>query len=216
VFFSVYAIISLKRYCGKGNVKIKKDVHMSRDLLKNTILALLSDAPGLGEIQLRKALVMIDILNDAYYGKGLTGAVYLKFPHGPVPDEGSMKVIWGMVKENLIYMLEEPVGRYTKHAYYKRQEPDYNNFTGDQISFIQAAARFALKNTAKNLSELTHDKVYKGTPMGEVIPLSAMSSIRIKVPRRLSKAQRDEIRNALDADSDFIFGSGAGTEAVAY
>jgi hypothetical protein len=35
---------------------------MGRELLKDTILALLSEAPGLGEIQLRKALVMIDIL----------------------------------------------------------------------------------------------------------------------------------------------------------
>jgi hypothetical protein len=189
---------------------------MSRDLLKDTILALLSEAPGLGEIQLRKALVMIDILNDSYYGKGLTGAMYLKFPRGPVPDDDSMRVIWGMVKKNLIYMIEEPVGRYTKHADYKRQDPDYNRFTGDQISFIQAAAGFALKNTAGSLSDLTHDKVYRDTPMGEVIPLSAMSSIRVKVPRRLNEAQKDKIKDALDADSDFIFGTGRRTEAAAY
>jgi hypothetical protein len=127
-----------------------------------------------------------------------------------------MKVIWGMVKENLIYMVEEPIGRYTKHAYYKRQDPDYNQFTGDQISFIQAAARFALKNTARDLSELTHDKVYQNTLMGAVIPLSAMSSIRIKVPKRLSEAQKDKIRDALDADSDFIFNSSPRAEAVVY
>jgi hypothetical protein len=200
----------------KEHEKIKKDVVMSEGLLRDTILALLSEAPGLGEIQLRKALVMADILNDSYYGKGLTGAKYLKFPHGPVPDDDSMKAIWGMIKENLIYMVEEPIGRYTKHAYYKRQDPDYNQFTGDQISFIQAAARFALKNTARDLSELTHDKVYQDTLMGGIIPLSAMSSIRVKVPKRLSEAQKDKIRDALDADSDFIFNSGPGTEAVAY
>jgi hypothetical protein len=196
--------------------EIKKEVFMGRDLLKYTILALLSEAPGLGEIQLRKALVMIDILNDSYYGEGLTGTTYLKFPHGPVPDDDSMNVIWGMVRENLIYMVEEPIGRYTKHAYYKRQDPDYDKFTGDQISFIQAAAKFALKNTAKNLSELTHDEVYQSTPMGEVIPLSAMSSIRVKVPRKLSETAKDKIRDALDADSDFIFGPSFGAEAVAY
>jgi hypothetical protein len=189
---------------------------MSRGLLKDTILALLSEAPGLGEIQLRKALVMVDILNDSYYGKGLTGTKYLKFPRGPVPDDDSMKVIWGMVRENLIYMTEEPVGRYTKHAYYKRQDPDYGQFTGDQISFIQAAAKFAIKKTAADLSELTHDRVYRDTPMGAVIPLSAMSVIRVKVPRRLNEAQKDKIRDALDADSDFVFNSGPGTEAVAY
>jgi hypothetical protein len=196
--------------------EIEKEISVGRDLLKDTILALLSEAPGLGEIQLRKALVVIDILNDSYYGKGLTGTTYLKFPHGPVPDDDSMKVIWGMMKENLIYMVEEPVGRYTKHAYYKRQDPDYNKFTEDQISFIRAAAKFALKNTAQSLSELTHDEVYQSTPMGEVIPLSAMSSIRVKVSRKLSAAEKDQIRNAVDADSDFNFGTGFGTEAVAY
>jgi hypothetical protein len=189
---------------------------MSRDLLKDTILALLSEAPGLGEIQLRKALVMIDILNNSYYGEGLTGAKYLKFPHGPVPDDDSMKIIWGMVKENLIYKVEEPIGRYTKHAYYKRQDPNYEKFTGEQISFIQSAARFAIKNTATSLSELTHDTVYRDTPMGEVIPLSTMSAIRVKVPRKLSETQKDKIRDALDVDSAFVFTSGPGTEAVTY
>jgi hypothetical protein len=194
----------------------KKGVFMGRDLLKDTILALLSEAPGVGEIQLRKALIMIDILNDSYYGKGLTGATYLKFPHGPVPDDDSMKIIWGMVRENLIYRVEEAVGRYTKHAYYKRQDPDYDKFTGDQIAFIQAAAKFAIKHTAQSLSELTHDEVYQNTPMGGVIPLSAMSSIRVKVSRKLSAAEKDKIRDAVDADSDLIFETGFGTEAVAY
>jgi hypothetical protein len=126
-----------------------------------------------------------------------------------------MRVIWGMVKENLLYMVEEPVGRYTKHAYYKRQDPDYNQFTEDQILFINAAAKFAIKKTAADLSELTHDKVYRDTPMGEIIPLSAMSVIRVKVPRRLNEAQKDKIRDALDADSAFVFTPGLGTEAVA-
>jgi hypothetical protein len=195
---------------------MKKEVSMGRDLLKDTILVLLTEAPGLGEIQLRKALVMIDILNDSYYGEGLTGAIYLKFPHGPVPDEDSMRVIWSMERENLIYRAEEPVGRHTKHAYYKRQEPDYNKFTGDQLAFIQAAAKFALKKTAGSLSDLTHDEVYQNTPMGGVIPLSAMSSIRVKVPRKLNEADKDKIRDALNADSDFIFGLGFRTEAAAY
>jgi hypothetical protein len=89
-------------------------------------------------------------------------------------------------------LFDSLVGRYTKHAYYKRQDPNYGKFTGDQISFIQAAARFTIKNTATNLSELTHDTVYRDTPRGEVIPLSAMSVIRVKVPRKLSETQKDK------------------------
>ena len=180
--------------------KTTRKVVMSRDLLRNTILALLTEAPGLGEIQLRKALVVIDILNESFYGKGLTGTTYIKYPHGPVPDDGSWQVI--------LSMLKEPVGTWTKHAYYMKADPDYKLFTEDQISFVQAAARFAQKNTATILSQMTHDAVYHNTPMGEAIPLSAMFSIRVKVPRKLNDYQKNEIRSAIEADGDFTFKTG--------
>jgi len=178
---------------------------MSRDLLRNTILALLMEAPGLGEIQLRKAILIIDVLNQSFYGKGLTGTVYIKYPHGPVPDEDSWQVLLSMLREGSIYRKEEPVGTWTKHAHYPKADPDYKSFTEDQIAFIQDAARFAKKNTAKNLSQITHDDVYNKTPMGKAIPLSSMFTIRIKPPRKLEWHQKDEIRSALEADEDFTF-----------
>ena len=168
--------------------------------MKNTILVLLSEAPGLGEIQLRKAMVIVDVLNTSYYGKGLTGAEYIKYPHGPVPDDESWRVITGMVKDGLIYIKEEPVGRFTKHGYYRQQEPDYSCFSQDQIEYIQSAAEFTVKNTARNLSDLTHDEVYRGTPMGEVIPLTSMLRITVKPSKRLNEAQKEEVRNAINAD----------------
>jgi hypothetical protein len=188
---------------------------MSREILKNTVLALLEEAPGLGEIQLRKALVIVDVLNTSYYGKGLTGSEYIKYPHGPVPDNDSWKVILNMVQEELLYIKEEPVGRFTKHGYYRNQKPDYSCFTQDQILYIQSAARFAVKNTAKNLSDLTHDEVYQRTAMGQVIPLSAMLDIRVKPAKRLTEAQKEEVRAGIDADRDFIFSLSAREKAVA-
>ncbi|MDR1446658.1 MAG: SocA family protein [Treponema sp.] len=47
-------------------------------------------------------MVIVDVLNTSYYGKGLTGTEYIKYPHGPVPDGESWKVITGMVWEGLI------------------------------------------------------------------------------------------------------------------
>jgi hypothetical protein len=192
---------------GKELHKTIRKAGMSRDLLKHTILALLTEAPGLGEIQLRKALVMIDILNESYFGKGLTGTSYIKYPHGPVPDDDSWQIILSMLREQKIFRKEEPVGTWTKHAYYMMASADYTVFNDDQIGFIGAAARFALKNTANQLSEMTHDETYHNTPMGAVIPLSAMFDIRVKPSRKLTEHQKTEIRNALDAD-DYVFGAG--------
>jgi len=178
---------------------------MSRDLLKNTILALLMEAPGLGEIQLRKALVIIDVLNQSFYGKGLTGATYIKYPHGPVPDDNSWQVLQFLLKEGGIYRIEEPVGTWTKHAYYSKADPDYKAFTEDQITFIKSAALFAKRNSARGLSQITHDDVYNKTPMGKEIPLSSMYTIRIKAPRKLDEHQKNDIRSALEVDEDFTF-----------
>jgi len=187
---------------------------MSRSLLRNTILSLLMEAPGLGEIQLRKALVMIDILNQSFYGKGLTGTTYIKYPYGPVPDENSWQEILFMLKEGVIYRKEEPVGTWTKHAYYVKADPDYKAFTGEQINFIRAAAHFAIKNTASLLSKMTHDAVYHNTPIGEIIPLNSMFNIRVKAPRKLEDYQIDEIRSALEADGNFTFKTGSRQKAV--
>jgi hypothetical protein len=178
---------------------------MSREILKNTVLALLEEAPGLGEIQLRKALVMVDVLNMSFYGRGLTESEYIKYPHGPVPDAVSWKIISNMVHDDMIYIIEEPIGRYTKHGYYRKQEPNYGYFTPDQILYIQSAAQFAVKKTAANLSDLTHDEVDAHTPMGAVIPLSSMLEIRVKPAKRLTEAQKEEVRAAINADEDYIF-----------
>jgi hypothetical protein len=178
---------------------------MSRETLKNTILALLAEAPGLGEIQLRKAMVIVDVLNTSYYGESLTGAEYIKYPHGPVPDAESWKVIVNMVQDGSIYIIEEPVGRFTKHGYYRVHEPDYSRFSQDQISYIHSAARFAVKRTAQNLSDLTHDEVYRNTPMGKVIPLDSMLRITVKPSKRLNDVQKEEVKAAINADEDNIF-----------
>jgi hypothetical protein len=185
---------------GNEPQNIARKGSMARDLLKNTILVLLTEAPGLGEIQLRKAMVIVDVLNTSYYGKGLTGAEYIKYPHGPVPDSESWKVIAGMVRDDLIYIKEEPVGRFTKHGYYRKQDPDYSYFSQDQIAYIQSAAEFAVKNTARNLSDLTHDEVYQNTPMGQVIPLTSMLRITVKPSKRLNESQKEEVRAAINGD----------------
>jgi hypothetical protein len=177
-------------------------------LFKNTILALLMEAPGLGEIQLRKALVMTDILNESFYGKGLTGMTYIKYKYGPIPDRASWLKIQSMLWDDTIYLKEEPVGQWTKHAYYTKTNPDYEVFTEEQLAFIKASADFAKKRKARSLSEMTHDEVYKKTPLGGVIPLSSMFGIKVKPGGKLKDYQKEIIRGALKADENFTFRNG--------
>ena len=59
---------------------------MNDSIFKNTVLAILKAQPGLGSVQLRKALIIADATHYALFGESLTGARYIKFPYGPVPN----------------------------------------------------------------------------------------------------------------------------------
>jgi hypothetical protein len=52
--------------------------------------------------------------------------------------------------------------------------------------------------------------------MGAVIPLSSMLDIRVKPAKRLTEAQKEEVRAAIDADEDNILSLVESAEAAAF
>ena len=59
---------------------------MNGTIFKNSVLAILKAQPVPGSVQLMKALIIADATHYALFGKSLTGAKYIKFPYGSVPD----------------------------------------------------------------------------------------------------------------------------------
>ena len=147
---------------------------------KNTVLAILTVRPGLGSVQLRKALIIADALHHSLFGESFTGTRYIKFPHGPVPDFDAFNILNRMYyEENLIDIIEEPEGSITKNSYFALQTPDATAFTEEEDKIIRFAANVALKYSASKLSDMTHDDVFNNTPMRGEIPLDRVCTMTI-------------------------------------
>jgi hypothetical protein len=166
-------------------------------LFENTVLALLKAAPGIGSLQLRKALLIIDVLYHSLYGETLTGISYIKHRHGPVPDAEANAFLFDMTLFK-IDVIDEPVGLMTKNAHYAIAEPDYSLFNDKAINIIKDTAGFVAKNTAGKLSELTHDVVYDNTVMGGVIPITSFYSLEVVPGPEFSKIEKETLTKILE------------------
>ena len=149
---------------------------MIKEIFENTVLAILKTFPGLGSIQVRKALCIADAVHNSLHGKSITGGRYIKGKLGPIPDDEGYRCLVEMALSGKIEIYEEPEGPFTKNAYYIIAEPDYSAFTRSQIDIINYAARVAYIHSGTDLSSRTHDAVYDNIKMQEEIPLSAICS----------------------------------------
>jgi hypothetical protein len=147
---------------------------MNQELFENTVLAILKAAPGLGSIQIRKALCIADAVHNSLHGKGITGVRYIKEKLGPVPDNEGFRCLVEMELAEKIEVYEETSGLYTKNSYFAVSEPNYAVFSRSQIDIIHYGARIASTHTGSDLSFKTHDAVYDSIGMREEIPLAAM------------------------------------------
>jgi hypothetical protein len=153
---------------------------MDNMLFQNAVLAILKAKPGIGSIQLRKALIIADALHDTLHGIGITGARYIKHKFGPVPDDEAFKVLLEMdFPKHMIEIIEEPIGHVTQNSYYPITQPNYSLFTRDQIDILNYAAETAYKYGASRLSDMTHDDIYNRTPMGGEIPLNLVCTMTV-------------------------------------
>jgi hypothetical protein len=181
---------------------------MEHDLFKNAVLAILKAKPGMGSIQLRKALISADALHNTLHGSGITGATYVKHKFGPVPNDEAFLLLNQMAFPlRLIEVVEEPVGHVTQNSYYNLAEPDYALFTRSQIDILNYAAATAWKYSASRLSDMTHDDVYNQTPMGEAIPLELVCSMTASGydTEPFTEAEKEAARRYFESDEARMF-----------
>jgi hypothetical protein len=181
---------------------------MNEILFKNSVLAILKAKPGMGSIQLRKALIIADALHNAFHGNSITGAGYIKHKFGPVPDDEAyfflMKMIFPL---HLIEVIEEPVGHLTQNSYYSIEHPDYSVFTRSQIDILNYAAATAWKYAASRLSDMTHDEIYNRTPMGAEIPLDLVCRMTVSGydTEPFTEEEKDNVMRFLKSDEARMF-----------
>jgi hypothetical protein len=181
---------------------------MNEVLFTNAVLSILTAKPGMGSVQLRKALIIADALHHALHGDSITGASYIKHKFGPVPDDEAFNALIKMdFPLHFVEVIEEPVGHVTQNSYYPVKDPDYSVFTRSQIDILNYAAGTAYKYGASRLSDMTHDEVYNRTPMGAEIPLSLVCTMAISGydTEPFTEQEKEQVKGFLESDEARLY-----------
>lgn len=142
------------------------------------VLYMVQHSPGLGAVQLNKALFYTDAAYYAHYGISYTGCEYVKDELGPVPNSKCFKEIGSLVYEGLVKKQFEDIPNvdYIKKAYYVDESLDddevnsyFSDFDISLLDILKSTVRFVSNKTARQLSDFTHNFVYHSMRMREVI-----------------------------------------------
>lgn len=172
---------------------------MDKNILENTVLALLKALPGLGNIHLNKGLLIIDAYYHSMFNKTLTGINYVKHDLGPVPEPEAYKIIYEM-EFGKIEVRQEKKGEYIQNSHYAMVEPDYSVFPPEAEDIIKEVAEMIKPISARDLSTLTHNDVWRSTKKGEIIPIKSAYSVEVfdGAVRKLSDDEEAEFDRELE------------------
>ncbi len=138
----------------------------------------------LGAVKLNKVLYFSDMLHYAQAGHPLTGAVYKKRPMGPTCEQ-LLPTLAEMVTEGAIAIREVDYFGYRKKEYNARVEFDDSLINQEERALLDEVVEFVCReNTAKTISEFSHNKAWEMAEYGQVIPYNSVYSI---FPRQVSQ-----------------------------
>lgn len=131
----------------------------------------------LGAVKLHKVLYFADMFWFAVTGTPLTGSTYRKRPHGPTSDE-LLPVLRQLSENGRIRIDEMNYFGYMKKVYITTENVDLSVFSDIETSLVNDIIQFVCyNNTAKTISELSHDKPWQSVGFGEVIPYHSAYSL---------------------------------------
>lgn len=132
------------------------------------------DPSCLGSIKLNKVLWYSDVINYLVTGRSITGETYVKRQHGPVPRD-VLRAIHDLVKEGRIARGKVDHFGFIKHEYISIYASDKNAFSGSEMALIdEAFEHVCMQNTARSISDETHNVIWEMAEMGEEIPYNAV------------------------------------------
>jgi hypothetical protein len=129
--------------------------------------------PTFGATKLNKILYYADFLSYGEYGESITGAQYMKLSQGPVPVQ-LIPVREKMVKDHDIVLRKEPFYEQVQHRIIPLREPDLSLFKARDIAWVDKVIAAFSGHTARDLSNLSHNHVWRIARDGEVIPYQAI------------------------------------------
>lgn len=130
------------------------------------------DPQKLGAIRLNKILWFSDVEAFRLTGNSISGSRYLRRKKGPVPAN-VLRSLQELKAEGKI-QVDEPSAQYQPRIFRSLQSVDEALFSGLERDIVKSIASQICSNfTADEISELTHDDVWRAADDGEEIPLEA-------------------------------------------
>ena len=144
-------------------------------------LSLIARSPGLGKVQLNKGLFLFDSIYYAFHKESYTGCTYIKEDYGPIPNikyfNQLKKTLNKYTKTNIEYK-----GYFEKMSFYILDNVELPHFDKNIEKILVTVVNFISNKTAKELSELMHDEIYKKTQKRKPIPFENIVKWKIDNP----------------------------------
>jgi hypothetical protein len=144
------------------------------DALIHYICHKCDDPSKLGKTKLNKILWNIDALMFRRMGRTVSGATYIKKPHGPVPA-GVDDAIRRLEESNALAVKQKRCIDYVRNEFFAKNEPDMTGFQPDDIHLSDFVIEEICNGfTAQEISERSHNRIWQAAQMGEEIPIYAV------------------------------------------
>jgi hypothetical protein len=167
------------------------------------------DRSKLGAVKLNKVLYFTDMIRYAWTGGPVTGATYKKRKHGPTTDF-LLPVLRELSAERKIEIHDVNYFGFTKKEYVPLVEADISRLSKEEIILLDQVIDFVCsENTAKTISEYSHQAPWEMVEFGEEIPYH---SAFLLYPSEVSL----EALEWAEAEAKNIVDQGARSEQVVY
>lgn len=156
-------------------------IDFNKEKFKNLVLYVCDkcEPKELGSTKLNKVLWYTDMLSYVYFQQPVTGETYIKRQFGPVPKH-VLSILNELELNRQIATKESEYFGYDKKEYIALKKPNLTLFTGQEISLIDAMIEVICKeNTARTISQASHDRIWELAEIGEEIPYHAFLASNI-------------------------------------
>lgn len=152
------------------------------DRFENLVLYVLEKAGAAYKTAINKYLWYVDFCSFREQTTSVTGAMYLKFPHGPIPKSYDW-IFAGMIEKGSLEAREVVGKDFSGEKYAALVRADMGLFSGNEVRAIDGViAMLAAKaKTARQLSELAHrENAYILTKDRQPISYRHANDLRLK------------------------------------
>ena len=128
-------------------------------------------------MKLHKVLYYSDMFEFARSGTPLTGATYSKRPFGPTCDQ-LLKTLRELENENAIHIRDVDYFGFRKKEYIPVDNFKRQRINDSEIELLDEVIDFVCKdNSAKTISEFSHNRAWELAEFGEVLPYTSVFQI---------------------------------------